>query len=185
MSRVIVLMVSMLTSLAGCATHETYGNPALGEAERAVIEGYSWRYRLLYFEDLEIVSVDGKREGGPRGWPYASSVSVPSGRHWLQLLVLRNDRDIAMCAFEWTFEAGHRYRLRGIDHEQLLLAHPAAPRFPAAIPMSVTTAVSESPHEFTAPAECGKAAHCRQASDCPSSHECRMDENFRFGTCKP
>ena len=174
--------VCTLTPLAGCAMHETYGDRALPEAERAVIEGYS-RYRLLYFEDLQIVSVDGKREGGQRGWPYASSVGVPSGKHWLQILILRNSTDIVMCAFEWTFEAKHHYKLQRLDHDAGLLAHPSSPRFPASISMDVA-ALSMPAQRLRARAECGKAAHCRQPSDCPARYACQMHAGFEFGTCQ-
>lgn len=161
--------------------HETYGDPALPESQRAVIEGYS-RYQLLYFEDLQIVSVDGKRDGGQTGWPYASSVSVPSGAHWLQLLILRNNSDIAMCAFEWTFEVKHHYKLQ-LEHEQLLLAHPSSPRFLASVSM-VVTGLSAPAQNMSARAECGKAANCRQTSDCPSQYDCEMDAGYEFGTCR-
>ena len=171
-----------LAFLAGCAVHEIYGDRALTEAERAVIDGYS-RYQILYFEDLQIVSVDGKRDGGQRGWPYASSVSVPSGRHWLQLLISRNSSDIAMCAFEATFEAKHHYRLQRVEHEQFLLAHPSSPRFPAAISMLVSVPAAPAQH-LKARAECGQAANCRLASDCASHQGCQMDAGFEFGTCK-
>jgi hypothetical protein len=144
--------VCALAALGGCATHETYGDRALPEAQRAVIEGYS-RYLLLYFEDLQIVSVDGGREGGQRGWPYASSVSVPSGTHRVQFLILRNSRDIALCSFEWTFEAGRRYELAHLDHEAGLLAHPMTPRYPATISMDMS-APSMPTQRLRAPAEC-------------------------------
>lgn len=146
-----------LTSLAGCAIHETYGDRALPEEERAVIEGYA-RYLLLYFEDLQIVSVDGELKGGESRWAHASSVSVPAGRHWLQISILRNNSDIAMCAFEWTFEARHHYKLHRVDHEQALLAHPSSPRFPASISMDVTSP-SMPTQRLHVRAECGKAAH--------------------------
>lgn len=183
MSRTILLTASIFTLVvsAGCATHEIYDDRALPETERAFIEGYS-RYQLLYFENLEIVSVDGRREGGQTGWPYASSVSVRSGRHWLQLLILRNSRDIAMCAFEWTFEPKHHYKLQRVNHEQFLLAHPSAPRFPASISMVVTTD-SKPPQQLNARAECGKAANCRQAADCPSHYSCEIEAGYEFGTC--
>jgi hypothetical protein len=68
------------------------------------VEGY-WHYRFIYDEELQIVSVDGKREAERSGWPYAYSISLPSGRHWIQLAVLRNSGEIARCAFEETFES--------------------------------------------------------------------------------
>lgn len=162
--------------------HESYGDHALPEAERADIEGY-WRYQLLYFEELQIVSVDGKREGGQGGLAYASSVSVPAGRHWLQLLILRNNSDIAMCAFEWTFEARHHYKLHRIDHGQVLLAHPLSERFPASISMVVTDS-SKPDQRLSARAECGKATHCREPSDCPARYACQMQAGYEFGTCQ-
>lgn len=174
--------VCTLTSLAGCAMHETYGDRTLPEEERAVIEGYA-RYLLLYFEDLQIVSVDGKLEGGENRWAYASSVSLPAGRHWLQISILRNNSSIAMCAFEWTFEAKHHYKLRRVDHEQVLLAHPSSPRFPASISMNVTSP-SMPTQRLRVRAECGKAAHCRQTSDCAAGYACQMHAGFEFGTCE-
>lgn len=184
MSRMILATLIAWALLAGCATQEIYGDRALSEAERAVIEGYSSRYKFLYFEDLQIVSVDGRREGDRSGWPYASSVSVPAGRHWLQVLILRNSTDIVMCAFESTFEAGHRYKLQRLDHEQFLLAHPSSPRFPASISMRVTS-LSGSDRRLNARAECGKSASCRQGSDCPSRFDCQVEAGFEFGTCTP
>lgn len=139
---------------AGCATHDTLGDPALPAAERATIEGYS-RYELLYFEDLQIVSIDGRREGARAGWPYASSASVPAGTHRIRFVVMRNSRDIALCGFEWTFEAGHRYKLQRLRHDQALLAHPSVPRFPASVEMVVTGPSGPARRESAA-AECGR-----------------------------
>lgn len=183
MSRTVLSTLGMLSLVcfAGCASHETYGDRALPETERAVIEGYS-RYQLLYFEELQIVSVDGRRERGQTGWPYASSVSVPSGRHWVQLLILRNSSDIAMCAFEWNFEAKHHYQLERVNHEQLLLAHASAPRFPASISM-VATSASEPPRRISTRAECGKAASCHRDEDCPAHSTCEEQAGFEFGSC--
>jgi hypothetical protein len=157
MRRTVLRLVSVCTlaSLAGCATHEIHGDPALPEAERAVIEGY-WRYPLLYFEELQIVSVDGKRQGAPSGLAYASSVSVPAGRHSLQVMVLRNNNAIALCAFEWTFEPKHHYKVQHIDHDQFLLAHPSVPRFPVSVSMDVTAPSIPARH-VRAGAECGEA----------------------------
>lgn len=181
MSRTMLSMPIMwaLTLVAGCATHETYGDRALPQAERAIIEGYS-RYLFLYFEDLQIVSVDGNHVGSQ--WADASSVSVPWGRHWIQLSVLRNNKSIAVCAFDWTFEAGHHYKLQHLHHQQALLAHPTSPRFTAAISMDVSTP-SQARQRLNARAECGQARHCRSASDCAPDRSCERAAGFEFGTC--
>ena len=183
MARGILLTASTFSLMlfAGCAMHEIYGDHALPESERALIDGYS-RYQVLYFEDLQIVSVDGRREGGHTGWPYASSVSVQAGRHWIQVLILRNSTNIAMCAFEWMFEAKHNYKLQQVNHGQFLLAHPSSPRFPASVSM-VVTGPSNPPQQLRARAECGKATHCRQTSECPPRYTCEMDTSFEFGIC--
>lgn len=173
------VIMSALTSLVGCATHETYGDRALPEAERAIIEGYT-RFLFLYFEDLQIVSVDGNLVGGQ--WADASSVSVPRGTHWIQFSILRDNRQIAMCAFDWAFEAGYHYKLQHLHHQQALLAHPTSPRFTAAISMDIGTP-SQPSQRLTARAECGKARHCRRASDCPSDRSCERATGFEFGTC--
>ena len=83
---------------------ETYDDHTLPQSQIAFVEGY-WHYRFIYDEELQIVSVDGKREAERSGWPYAYSISLPSGRHWIQLAVLRNSGEIARCAFEETFES--------------------------------------------------------------------------------
>jgi hypothetical protein len=173
------VLMCAFTLVAGCATHETYGDRALPQAERAVIEGYS-RYLFLYFEDLQIVSVDGNLVGGQ--WADASSVSLPWGKHWIQFSVLRNNSQIAMCAFDWAFEAGHHYKLQHLHHQQALLAHPTSPRFTAAVSMDVSTA-SQPGQRLNARAECGTARHCRRASDCPSESSCERAAGFEFGTC--
>jgi len=173
-------IVCALAFCAGCATHETYGDRALPQAERAVIEGYS-RYLFLYFEDLQIAAVDGKRVGGR--WADASSVSVPSGKHWLQFLILRNNTSIVSCAFAWSFEAEHHYKLRRLDPEQALLAHPMSPRFPASISMDVS-APSGPARRLSVRAECGEGPHCRSSSDCPANRSCQLDEGFEFGMCR-
>ena len=167
--------------LAACVMHETYGDHSVLESELAFVEGY-WHYRFLYDEELHIVSVDGRRESGKSGWPYAYSISLPAGRHWLQLAILRNSGDLARCAFEWTFEAQHRYKLQALDHDQFLLAHPSSPRFAAAISM-VVTAPAKPDQVLRVPAVCGKGAMCRQNSDCPSEYLCQMEADFEFGTC--
>lgn len=169
-----------LTLTAGCATHQVYGDVALPQSERAVVEGYS-RYQVLYFEDLQITSVDGKRVGGP--WADASSVSVPSGNHWVQFLILRNNAGIASCAFVWSFEAEHHYKLQHLEHGQTLLAHPTSPRFLASISMNVSSP-SKAAQRVRARAECGSRAHCRSTSDCPSERNCEMEAGFEFGTCR-
>ena len=183
MSRIIAasLGVWMLAFLAGCVMHETYGNHTQPESELAVVEGY-WHYRFLYDEELHIVSVDGKREGGKSGWPYAYSVSLPSGRHWLQLAILRNSGEIAKCAFEWTFEEQHRYKLQRIDHDQLLLAHPSSSPFSASLSMVVTTPSNATRH-LKVSAICGEEAMCRQNLDCAPQYSCQRHPGFAFGTC--
>lgn len=169
-----------LTLLAGCATNETYGDHSIPLAERAVIEGYS-RYLFLFFEDLQIATVDGKHVGGR--WADASSVSVPTGKHWLQFLILRNNTSIASCAFEWHFEAGHHYKLMRLTHDQALLAHPTSSRFPAEILINVS-APSTATHTQSIRAECGEGPHCLGSSDCPENSRCAMEAGFEFGTCK-
>lgn len=171
-----------LACLAACVMRETYDDPGLPEGERALVVGY-WHYRLLYDEELHVASVDGRRESGTGAWPYAYSVSLPSGKHWLQLVVLRNSSDIARCAIEWTFEAQHRYKLQRLDHEQFLLAHASASPFPASIAMAVTTPAGTT-HTFELPAVCGKQVLCREHADCAPPRECRMTEGFAFGVCE-
>jgi hypothetical protein len=180
-TRLSAAIICAVMSLTGCATHETYGDRSLPQGERAVIEGYR-RYQLLYFEELQIVLVDGKLVDGPLA--YASSLSVPSGKHWLQFLVLRNKRDITMCAFEWMFEAGHHYKLHQLHHEQALLAHPTSPRFQASIAMDISGPAG-SAQRLSARAECGHAAHCLRPADCPPNRSCQMDTGFEFGRCVP
>ena len=175
--------VCALSFLAGCVVHETYGDHALPEGELAVVEGY-WRYQFLYDEELHIVSVDGKPAGGRIGWPYAYSVSLPPGLHWLQIAILRNGGDVAKCAFEWTFEARHRYKLKRLHHDQALLAHPLSSPFAASI--SIAAAAPARPDQFSsAPAVCSTGPVCRQNSDCSPNHSCQFDAGFEFGTCKP
>ena len=184
MSRVIAATLGlwMHAFITGCVMHETYGNHALPESELAVVEGY-WHYQVLYDEELHIASVDGMREGERSGWPYAYSVSLPSGRHWLQLAILRNSGEIARCAFEWTFESQHRYKLQRLDHDEPLLAHPSSSPFPASLSMVVTTP-SNSVQSLKVPAVCGKEAMCRQNSDCAPQYSCQMRPDFAFGICK-
>jgi len=176
------LGVWMFAFLAGCVMHETYGNNTLPESELAVVEGY-WHYRFLYDEELHIASVDGKREGGKSGWPYAYSVSLPAGQHWLQLAILRNSGEIARCAFEWSFESRHRYKLQRLEHGQLLLAQPLSSPFTASLSM-VVTAPSNPVRHLELPAVCGKQALCRQHGDCAPQHTCQMNPGFAFGICK-
>ena len=174
MSRMIFTAVGvcMLAFPAGCVMHEIYGGNAVPESELAFVEGY-WHFRVLYDEELHIVSVDGKREGESSGWPYAYSVSLPSGKHWLQLAILRNSGVVAWCAFELTFEAQHRYKLERLDHDQFLLAHPVSSPFAASISMAVT-APGQPVQHLSAPAVCGRywaacCACCRNGPTCVGS----------------
>jgi hypothetical protein len=174
----------MLEFLAGCVAHETYSSHALPESELAIVEGY-WHYRLFYDEEMHIASVDGKREGKTISWPYAYSISLPPGTHWLQLTILRNSNEIARCAFEWTFKSEHRYKLQRLDHDQVLLAHPSSSPFSASISMVLTTP-SDSEEHLEVAAVCGKnVAMCRQDSDCVSHYSCQTNPGFAFGTCRP
>ncbi len=175
------LGIWMAVFIAGCVMHETYGDHTLPQSQIAFVEGY-WHYRFIYDEELQIVSVDGKREAERSGWPYAYSISLPSGRHWIQLAVLRNSGEIARCAFEETFEKQHRYKLKRLDHDQLLLAHPSSSSFSASLAMVVTTP-SNSTRELKVSAVCGKKAICRQNSDCPRQYSCQMNPGFAFGAC--
>lgn len=183
MSRTILFTVAMcgLPLIPGCVIHERYGDQAVQESERAVVEGY-WRFLFLYDEELHIVSVDGNRDSRKSGWPYAYSVSLPSGTHWLQLAILRNSRDIAMCAFEWTFEAAHHYKLQRVRHDQFPLAHPASPRFVVSLSM-VVGGPSQPARELSAPGVCGTGPFCRRDEDCPRPNSCQMDAAFEFGNC--
>lgn len=170
----------LLTLLPGCATRETYGDSARPPSDSSLIEGYS-RYLLLYFEDLQIATVDGQHVGGR--FAHASSVSVPAGRHWLQFLILRNDQAITSCAFDGTFEPGHRYKLQHLEHEQGLLAHPTSARFPATISMQVVEPAG-AVRTVAVRAECGEGPHCRSSTDCPADRRCRLDAGFAFGMCE-
>ncbi len=129
------------------------------------------------------MSVDGKRAGGKSGWPYAYSISLPPGNHWLQIIILRNSHDIAACAFEGTFEARHHYKLQRLEHDQFLLAHPSSPLFAASISMDVTAPTNEVQHLST-PAVCGKGSFCHEDADCPSLYFC-LDTGLEFGICTP
>lgn len=182
-SRMIFATVSacMLAFLAGCVMHQTYGDPELAESELAVVEGY-WHYLFLYDEEMHIVSVDGKRKS--EGLFDAYSVSLPSGKHWLQLSIKRNSGDIARCAFEWQFDAKHRYKMNRLRHDQFLLAHPASSPFKASISMEVT-APAKPVQLLNVPAICAKEALCRQNSDCSPNDSCQSDAGLDFGTCKP
>lgn len=165
----------------GCVMHETYGDSDVTAADSAHIEGY-WHYFLFYDEDMQIVSVDGKRKRED-GWFHAYSVSLPPGAHWIQLAVLRNGGEIARCAFEGTFDARHRYKITRLHHDQFLLAHPASSPFKASISLEVTAPTAPS-QSVQYPATCAQAALCRQDSDCPRTYSCRTDADFGFGTCK-
>jgi hypothetical protein len=185
MSRMIFARVGlcMLAFVAGCVMHETYGEPDLPESELAVVEG-NWRYLFLFDEEMHIASVDGTRKSATNGWPYAYSVSLPSGKHWLQLVILRNSGEVARCAFEWSFDAGHHYKMKRLRHDQFLLAHPATSPYTASIAMEMT-APAKPAQLLSVPAVCATAAMCRQNSDCPPNHSCQLDARFDFGTCKP
>ena len=164
--------------LVGCVVHETHGDPAVPESERTEVVGY-WHYRVLYDEELHIVSVDGEHGD----WPQAYSVSLPSGKHWLQLAVLRNSNEIARCAFEWTFEAGRQYKLKELAHDQFLLAHPESALFEAIVSIDVSEPAKPTQHVQVS-AVCGKDAMCRQDSDCAAPLSCRTGEGFPFGGCR-
>lgn len=170
-----------LAFIAGCVMRETYGDPALAESERAIVEGY-WHYRFLYDEELHIASVDGERGHGRSGWPYAYSISLPAGPHWLDLSVARNSREVARCAVEWTFESGHRYKLQRLEHDQLVLAHPSASSFPASIAVAVTDPAGKA-RQLQLPAVCGTQPACRQSADCAPSSSCQTTPGLAFGAC--
>lgn len=178
-----VIAAAVLVSLGGCVVLETHGDRTIPEQQRAIVEGY-WHYRFLYDEELHIVSVDGQREAGRTGWPYAYSVSLPAGRHWLRFVILRNGGAIAGCAFEWTFQAGRHYKLQRLHHDQFLLAHPAAERFKGALDVLVS-APDETALDLSVPVECGRRLMCREDVDCPSQQFCREDAGFDFGVCVP
>lgn len=175
------LGLCLLAFLAGCVMHETYGDPEASERDLALVEGY-WHYLLLYDEEMHIVSVDGKRKRGSDAWFHAYSVSLPAGRHWLELAILRNSGEIARCAFEWTFAARHRYEMTRLRHDQFLLAHPASSPYTASISMEMT-APDKPVQLLSVPAVCATAAMCRQSSDCSPNHSCRLEAGFNFGTC--
>jgi|GEM_PF-2613839 hypothetical protein len=163
--------------------HETIADSEAPESELPVIKGY-WHYLALYDEEIHIVSVDGKRNGKQKSWPYAYSVSLPKGTHWVELAVLRNSNEIVRCAFEANFETKHIYKIKALKHNQLLLAHPQNSPFIASISLELT-APTKPVQSLSATATCAKAIMCRQNSDCPPSHSCQMNTAFDFGTCKP
>ena len=167
--------------LGGCVIRETYDDVSAGKAEYAVVSGY-WRYRILYDEELHIVSVDGRRESGKTGWPYAYSVSIPAGRHWLELAIMRNSSEISRCAIEWKFERQYHYKMQHLNHKQFLLAHPSVSPFPASVSIVVTTPLN-SVHQTDVPAMCGWSAICRQDADCLNAQSCEPNRFFSFGFC--
>lgn len=173
----------MLACATGCVTHETYGDGAAPRSDLAVVAGY-WHYRVLYDEELHIAAVDGRRESGRSGWPYAYSVSLTPGTHWLKVVILRNSSEIASCGFEWTFDARHRYAVQRVDHHQFLLAHPTSVRFAASLAIEVT-APGEPARKLRVPAVCGEHAICRQDVDCGADRSCQLDPALGFGSCEP
>lgn len=175
-----IVAVFMTQLLGGCAMHETYGDPAMAQSERAVVEGY-WHYRFLYDEELHIVSLDGGNNA-KRDWPNAFSISLPSGNHWLQLALLRNGGEIARCAFEMNFAALHHYKITRLHHEQALLAHPGTSHYQASLTV-IITAPDVPEHSVMVPAVCATSAMCRQKTDCPDGSSCHMAQGYDFGTC--
>jgi len=166
--------------LTGCVLHESYNDQSLPESELAIVEGY-WHYRFIYDEEIQIVSVDGQSHEDDALF-YAHSVSLPAGRHWLQLAILRNGREIDRCAFEWEFEKQAQYKIQSLEHDQTLLAHPLFSTFPASLIFEVTS-VSGSAQNLEVPAECGVDAMCRQGSECKTGYSCQSHSGFEFGTC--
>ena len=172
----------MLAFVAGCVIHENYGDFDVSESEVAVVDGY-WHYLFFYDEEMHVVSVDGKRKSGNGGWPYAYSVSLPSGKHWLQLVIMRNSSEIARCALEWKFDASHRYKIKRLHDDQLLLAHPVSSPYPASISIAMT-APAKPAQLLSVPAVCATSEMCRQSSDCVAKGFCELDAGFDFGTCR-
>lgn len=178
----ILLMACFAITLPGCVMHETYTTSRVQKNDLADVEGY-WHYRLFYDESLQIVSVDGKQKRND-AWLHAYSISLPAGPHWLQLAISRNAGEIARCAFEWDFAAEHRYKITGLHHDQLFLAHPATSPFKAELSV-VEDVPAEQSRELSIPATCAQTAICRQESDCPLGHPCKTIAGFDFGTCLP
>lgn len=149
----ILVVMCLPLLLSGCVLHETYGDPKVPDSELAVLEGY-WHYFLIYDEDMQIVSVDYEK-AREDAWFYAYSASLPPGLHRLEVAISRNGREIAACAFKWTFEAQHHYKMTGLQHHQLLLAHPSTAVYEAAISVTVT-APGEQEQVLAIPATCSQ-----------------------------
>ena len=175
------LVVTCLFSLiAGCVLHENYAGDAAIDGS-ALVVGY-WHYRVLYDEELQIVSVDGAGNGDSTLLD-AYSVSLDPGSHWLQVALKRNGRDILRCAVEWEFAARSRYKITALQHDQTLLAHPSASPYKAALIVEVSA--TDTPTQAqTIPATCATAPLCLQDTDCAQGFLCTKQAEFEFGTCE-
>jgi hypothetical protein len=171
----------MVAILAACSTLET-GAASEGEVgEIAVLEGY-WRYRFLYDEQLGISAVDGRRASNFSG--HLGSVSLTPERHWIEIKVLRNSRDVARCAFELKPDARRHYQVRALEVEGLL-AHPVSSPYEGSIRIDATVHGEPAQTQYAA-AVCTRGdALCRQDSDCSPDYRCHTDPGFDFGTCTP
>lgn len=149
----VLVIICLPPLLGGCVLHETYGDPTVPDSELAVLEGY-WHYFLIYDEDMQIASVD-YEQARQDAWFNAYSASLPPGSHRLEVAISRNGTEIAACTFNWTFEAQHHYKMTGLQHHQLALAHPSTPVYEAAISVTVT-APTEQEQVLAIPATCSQ-----------------------------
>lgn len=179
----------LISLLAACGTLDTGVDPERPESEIAFLEGYK-RYYVLYYEQGDISSVDGKRPGGILR--YVNAVKLLPGEHWVEIrlerYVLGGGGPYATCAFKFQFEAQHRYQIEAhsLKADVGLLAHPLYTPYKGSISIEISTPDSHVRTEsVTAVCTIPHEALCRQNSDCPSNYPCHKQQDFEFGTCNP
>lgn len=190
--RAVVATVSIfvVASFTACSTWTTYKDPALLDAEVAILDGYH-RFYLLYEERAGISSVDGSKAGGiVLG---AGSAKLLPGRHWIEIqkfMALPGGAGFKNCAFELDFLAGHRYKLKA---HSLSLEAPYGPysdlsNGSISIDVSTPGRPTQTLRVATVCAQpdmnlCRKDADCHQLAD-KEMYRCNMVEGFDFGSCR-
>lgn len=183
------LLPSALLS-GGCGSINTLEGPALPAGEVAVLEGYS-RFYGIYWEELYISAVDGRRPELPALW--AREVTLLPGSHWVELswsAAVALASPSRVCVFEAEFAAGSRYRLvaHSLEVDARRGGEPGAGLYRGTVELAVRAAGQQEVRvrqELLCAEANWSIEFCRDDADCRNGPDwrCRPLGVPEFGRC--
>jgi len=184
-SRFHAAMISLAIAAlcSGCATFVAHSEPGLSPDETVTLRCYM-RYYFVFIEECHVSAVDGLRPGPTT--VASLNAEIAPGSHWVEFEMERYFGGAGgvtdVCAFEFDFVAGHRYRI--IAHSVESAGWSAGLRHASLELEERPTDGDALRHRLALVCTAGGEL-CRTAEDCSRhpSATCRLEEGFPYGQC--